>query len=212
MVMFRDRKHAGQELAQKLLEFEDRDVVVLGIPRGGVTVALEVARLLHGELGIIVARKIGAPGHDELGIGAVTADGSAWLDDDLVVQTGAKPEYLEREIANQVREARRREEAYDHRHRPRLKGRTVLVVDDGLATGVTVKAAIQAVRQAGAPKVIVAVPVAPREAIREIERLADAVVTVIAATDFHAVGEFYHDFRPVNDEAVRLALQQSQSA
>lgn len=209
-MMFHDRKQAGLELARELLDLGyGDDVVVLGIPRGGVVVAAEVAARLHCELGVIVARKVGAPGHKELGIGAVTADGSAWIDDDLVAQTGAGPGYLEREIANQVREARRREEAYDHRYRPTLAGRSIVIVDDGLATGSTVKAAVAAARTAGAAKVIVAVPVAPSVAIPELEAMADAVIALTTPADFHAVGQFYEDFRPVSDAEVRRVLQEA---
>jgi putative phosphoribosyl transferase len=205
-MIFRDREQAGTELANRLLEIGYQDVVVLGIPRGGVIVAAKVAAQLGCPLGIIVARKLGAPGHEELAIGAVTADGSVWLDDDLVAQTGAEEGYLEQEIAKQVDEARRREEVYDHRYRPPLEGRMVVIVDDGLATGSTVKAAVAAARSGGATSVTVAVPIAPSASMAELQRLADTVIALTTPHDFHAVGQFYQDFRPVNDEQVREAL------
>jgi putative phosphoribosyl transferase len=207
MMMFRNRKEAGKVLAEVLRKRGYQKPVVLGIPRGGVIIATEVARELDGDVGVAVARKLGAPGQPELGIGAVTADGTAWVDEHLAKMSGADRAYIEREVSAQVEEAKRREKVYDHRYQPALKGRTVLVVDDGLATGATARAALRAVRNAGASRVVLAVPVAPPHTVRELEDEADEVVAATVDEDFYAIGQFYLDFRPVSDDEVRQALE-----
>lgn len=206
MTLFRDRDDAGQRLAQALRPLLLDHPLVLGIPRGGVVVAAAVARELNGDLGVVVARKLRAPHQPELAIGAITSDGVAWINESLAVAAGADDRYLEQEKQFQAGEARRREEVFDGHRRPPAAGRTVLVVDDGLATGATALAAIRAMKAAGARRVILAVPVAPPESLERMREEADQVVCPFIEGDFYAIGQFYVDFRPVGDDEVRRCL------
>lgn len=206
MGIFRDRKDAGERLAAALRRYQPERPVVLGIPRGGVVVSAVVAKALDADHGVVVARKLGAPGQPELAIGAITANGVAFIDEALARMTGADERYLEQERARQMAEARRREEAFDSRHRPPVAGRTVIVVDDGVATGATAIAAIRSVKAQGAARVVFAVPVGPPHTIATLRREADEVVCLQEEPDFFAVGEFYQDFRPVEDEDVKAIL------
>lgn len=180
--------------------------MVLAIPRGGVPVAAEVAGLLNGELGTVVARKLGAPGQPELAIGAVTAAGTSFVDEDLARMVGASPQYIAEEIERQQQEAIRREKEYGGGGSD-LAGRDVVVVDDGIATGATAIAALRSVRNAGASRVILAVPVGPRTTIQAMRREADEVVCPRIEEDFFAVGQFYVDFRAPGDDEVRRLLR-----
>lgn len=204
--MFEDRDDAGRRLAEALAARGYEHPVVLGLPRGGVVVAGHVARRLGGPLGVVVARKLGAPGQEELAIGAVTADGVPWINEDLARATGATAEYLEAGIAGQTAEAKRREAAFDGTQRPPVAGRTVIIVDDGVATGATVLAAVRAMRAAGAGRVVVAVPVGPPATLNLLREEADEVVALREDEHFWAVGQFYRDFRPVQDADVRRVL------
>lgn len=206
MTPFRDRRDAGRRLAEALRQVAGERPVVLGIPRGGVPVAAEVARALEGVLGVVVARKLGAPGYPELAIGAITADGAAYINEEVARQVGASPSYLDGEKKRQRDEARRREDSFDGHRRPPLEGRTVVVVDDGLATGSTAIAAVRAMRQAGAARVILAVPVAPPESVRRLRNECDEVICPLITDDFYAVGQFYEDFRPTTDDEVKQLL------
>ena len=203
---FRDREDAGDQLAAVLRRRGFIAPVVLGIPRGGVPVAASVARALGGSLGVVVARKLGAPHQPELAIGAVTADGVTWINESLARETGAGPEYISRETEAQVREARRREDAFDGHRRPAVSGRPVILVDDGVATGATALAAARSLRAAGARPLIIAVPVAPPATIALLEQEADEVVVLLVEEDFWAIGQFYGDFSPVEDSRVRELL------
>jgi predicted phosphoribosyltransferase/predicted alpha/beta-hydrolase family hydrolase len=206
MKQFRDREDAGDQLAAVLRKRGFIAPVVLGIPRGGVPVAASVARALGGSLGVVVARKLGAPYQPELAIGAVTADGVTWINESVARETGAGPEYIRRETAAQVVEARRREEAFDGHRRPAVSGRAVILVDDGVATGATALAAARSLRAAGARPLVIAVPVAPPATIALLEQEADEVVCLRVEEDFWAIGEFYRDFSPVEDSRVRELL------
>lgn len=207
MRRYRDREDAGRQLAAALAQRGYQRPVVLGIPRGGVPVAAEVARALRGQLGVVVARKLRAPGQPELAIGAVTADGSAWINTQLARDTGADDRYLEREKAHQVAEARQREELFDGHRRPPVEGRVVIIVDDGLATGATARAAARSMRASGAERVVLAIPVAPPESIHEIAAEVDEVVCPRVEADFWAIGQFYDDFSQVPDEEVKAILR-----
>jgi putative phosphoribosyl transferase len=205
---FRDRQEAGRQLAARLLDYKGRDdVVVLGLPRGGVPVAFEVAQALHAPLDVLIVRKLGLPGHEELAMGAIASGGVRVLNSD-VVRTVRVPEHvIEAVAAREQAEIERREHFYRD-GRPGLDpaGRTVIVVDDGLATGSTMTAAIMALRDRGPDHVVVAVPVAPGATCREMSRLADRVVCLVQPEAFGAVGEWYEDFRPTSDADVKRLL------
>jgi len=211
-VIFADRAQAGGELADALARLEGSDVVVLAIPRGGVVVAEPVARRLSAPLDVVVPRKVGAPGNPELGLGAV-APGGRVLDERLVRELGVTPEYLEQEIAAQEGEIARRLEVF-RRGRPPVDvaGRTVVVVDDGVATGGTAVAACRWARAKGAGQVVLAVPVAPRQAIPTLDEEVDELVVLATPDPFYAVGQWYRDFEQVGDDEVAHILDRAAGA
>ena len=206
---FADRREAGQRLAEALAPLRGEPLIVLGIPRGGVVVAAEVARALDAALDVVVPRKVGAPGNPELGLGAV-APGVRVLDERLIRDLGVSQPYLEQEIAAQEREIERRTAAYrGDRPAVDLEGRTAIVVDDGVATGGTAVAALRWAKQAGAKRVILAVPVAPRQAMQGLSAEADDVVVLGTPEPFYAVGQWYDRFEQVSDQEVVRLLQGS---
>ncbi len=211
-MIFADRAQAGGELADALARLEGSDVVVLAIPRGGVVVAEPVARRLSAPLDVVVPRKVGAPGNPELGLGAV-APGVRVLDERLVRELGVTPEYLEQEIAAQEGEIARRLEVF-RRGRPPVDvaGRTVVVVDDGVATGGTAVAACRWARAKGAGQVVLAVPVAPRQAIPTLDEEVDELVVLATPDPFYAVGQWYRDFEQVGDDEVAHILDRAAGA
>ena len=179
------------------------DVVVLAIPRGGVVVANEVAHAIGAPLDLVITRKIGAPANPELAIGAVTQDGETIMDADLVDRLQVSSAYLEEETAKQAGEIARRMKSYRGIFRSsNLTGKIVVVVDDGIATGSTIKAAVISVRHRNAKEIIVAVPVAPPEVARELSKLADRVVCLETPAFFGAVGQFYSEFDQTDDKTV----------
>jgi len=211
-MLFRDRIDAGEQLAQRLSAYAGRaDVVVVGLPRGGVPVAAEVAKALHVPLDIMVVRKLGVPGHEELALGAI-APGDA-----VVVNPGIMAQLLEPEVAlheamvRETKELERREQEY-RVARPSidLSGKTALVVDDGLATGATMHAAVEALRRRGVMQCVVAVPVAAWGACVSFENAGIAVISVLVPEDFQAVGHHYEDFTQTADEEVLRVLLESQ--
>jgi predicted phosphoribosyltransferase len=200
---FADRREAGQRLAIALEHLRERRPHVLAAPRGGVVVGGEVARALDAPLDAVVARKLRAPGNPELAIGAVAEGSGVYLDE----RSGVSPEYIEREVAAQRLEIARRVQVYRQgRPLPDLRGRTVIVVDDGIATGATVIAALRAIREHAPAHMVVAVPVAPPESIARLAREADEVVCLAAPGAFYAVGQFYDSFAQVNDDEVNTVL------
>jgi putative phosphoribosyl transferase len=203
---FRDRVDAGARLAARLERYRGPNTLVLGIPRGGVVVAAEVARRLDADLDVIVARKLGAPGSEELALGAVTANGGRFLNEALIRELGVPERYLAQVTAAQMAEARRREERYRGARAPvPIEGRTVILVDDGLATGATMRAAVRSVRAQGPARLIVAVPVGSVEAVAALREEADEVVCLATPEPFWAVGLYYDHFAPTEDaEVVRL--------
>ncbi len=208
--MFLDRVDAGRQLAEALMDLRDSPdpIVVLAIPRGGVIVAREVARALCAPIDICLTHKIGAPGNPELALGAVADDGTTILDDFLIHSLQVPRQYIEAELAYWKIELERRAAIYRNgRARIVLKDRVAAVIDDGVATGSTLIAALRSTRAAGAKSIIAAVPVGPRDTIeRVLSREADRVVCLHAPYDFYAVGMFYRDFEQVTDEAVIEAI------
>jgi putative phosphoribosyl transferase len=205
---FRDRHDAGRLLAEKLRSQADRpDAIVLALPRGGVPVAYEVAQALHVPLDVFVVRKLGVPGHEELALGALATGGVRVLNDPVVRALRLSPQVIDAVTRREQQELERREREYrGNRPPPDLRGRTVILVDDGLATGATMNAAVQAVRRQGPSKVVVAVPVAAPEACADLRRVADEVVCAVAPQNFQAVGLWYADFAQTSDAEVRSLL------
>jgi predicted phosphoribosyltransferase len=207
-MLFRDRKDAGRRLARVLSEYAGRpDVLVLALPRGGVPVAFEIALALAAPLDVFLVRKLGAPGQEELAMGAIASGGVRVLDRDLVRQLGVSAAELGNVEAAERRELSRRERTY-RAGLPELvcRGRTLILVDDGVATGSTLKAAIAALRRLSPKSIVVAVPVGPPSTCRELATLADDVVCLETPEPFCAVGAFYDDFRPTTDAEVRGLL------
>ena len=202
---FRDRADAGERLGERLKGRELRAPLVLAIPRGGVTTGLALARGLNAELDVVLARKLRAPFQPEYALGAIAEDGQVTLNPDAVA-TGTSEKYMEEERRHQLGEIARRKKLF-RATRPAapIAGRSVIVTDDGIATGSTMIAALQSVRAQRPPELIMAVPVAPPERLERMRRLCDDVVCLLAPEDFSAVGQFYDEFDPVADtEVVRM--------
>lgn len=210
-MLFQDRRDAGRQLAPLLARYRDQDPVVLALPRGGVPVALPVAQALEAPLDVLVARKLGAPGHEELGIGAIAA-GATVLDHDAIRYLRVPEAYLARTIEREGLELTRREALYREGRPPvPVSGRTVIVVDDGLATGVTARAAVASLKSRQPARIIFAAPVCAHETAARLRREADDVVCVSCPEDFQAVGLWYRDFRPTEDAEVLECLRQPHS-
>jgi len=208
-MMFATRADAGRQLAESLEHLEGEDVVVLGVARGGVEVAAEISRVRGWSLDIVIPRKVGAPLNPELGLGAI-APGVRVLDDRMLRALGVSEGYLEEEIARQEEEIERRAHAYRGGRAPvDLGGKTAVVVDDGLATGGTAVAAVRWAKREGARRVVLAVPVAPREAIVKLSKEADEVVCLATPEPFYAVGQWYASFPQTSDEEVVELLDTS---
>ncbi len=206
-----DRRSAGRELAKALQGYGGRDdLLVLALPRGGVPVASEVARALEAPLDLLVVRKLGLPKYPELAMGAIAGGGVQVMNEQLVNYAGVSEEEVAAVVERERRELERRERAYrGDRPRPDIKGRCVILVDDGLATGATMSAAIEAVRRQGAKRIVVAVPVAPPEFLADLEPQVDDVVCPLQPQPFMSVGQWYRDFHQVSDAEVRGALERS---
>jgi putative phosphoribosyl transferase len=205
---YRDRAHAGQVLAGELFEYTGRDdLVVLGLARGGVPVAAEVATRLHAPLDAFLVRKLGAPGNPELAMGAIATGGVRVLNDTVVRGLNVSWDEIEATAAHEEEELARRESVYrEGRPPPDLRGKTVILVDDGLATGSSMRVAIEAVARQAPAGVVVAVPVGARQTCDELAAVADEVVCPLTPSSFYAVGEWYDDFAPPTDEAIRKLL------
>lgn len=211
--MFTNRESAGRQLAQKLNDFKGENAVVLAIPRGGVGVAAEIAKELDLPLGLIIPRKIGAPGNPELAIGAVAGEGDTFLNEGLIKTLGVTEDYLQSEILRQVAEIKRREEIYLQGHKqPDVHGKIAIVVDDGIATGSTAIAAVRAIKKQDPEKVVLAVPVTPSESKRLLEQEADELVVLDVPAEFYAVGQFYESFEQTTDEEVKELISDNRSA
>jgi len=212
-MLFKDRRDAGRQLAGRLTQYRDKaDVIVLGLPRGGVTVAAEIAQALRCPLDILIVRKIGFPGDPEFAVGAVSETGTVVFNESIVAGYRVSREYLEQEAARQKIEIARRLTLYrGGKGVPPLAGKTVILVDDGVATGATIKAAISTLKQENIARLVVALPVAAQEAERAIAPLADEWICLQLPPGFMSVGQYYSDFTQVEDEDVVAMLKTSGS-
>lgn len=209
---FPNRAEAGRRLAERLTAYRDReDAIVLGLPRGGVPVAYEVAQQLGLPLDVFVVRKLGVPGYEELAMGAIATGNVSVLNEDVMRALPDAEEILEMVRAREKIELQRRETSYrQDRPAPDLRERVVILVDDGLATGATMRAAAAALRKQGVAKIVVGVPVGAPETCREIESEVDEAICVAMPAFFHGVGQFYEDFSQTTDEEVRELLAKGQ--
>jgi predicted phosphoribosyltransferase len=207
--IFADRKAAGEQLAESLIEYKDRDALVLALPRGGVPVAFELAKALNAPLDVILVRKIGAPGQPELAAGAVVDGGSpeTVINEDVKDALGIEDSYIEEESARQLAEIERCRKLYiGDRSRPEIAGKTVIVVDDGIATGATVRAAVHAVRRRSPERLVLAVPVAPPDSVESLRGEVDELICLHTPTLFGAISLYYNEFHQLDDEEVASLL------
>ena len=211
MMQFRNRIEAGQQLAKKLAQYANRpDVLVLALPRGGVPVGYEVAQALNAPLDVFVVRKLGVPGHEELAMGAIASGGVRVLNGSVVDSLGILDETIDTVVTRELHELERRERAYrDDRPAPDVQGRTVILVDDGIATGSTMRAAVGALRQLEATRIVVATPTAALSTVREMRPDVDELVAVMTPADFAGVGQWYEDFSQTTDGEVRELLDKA---
>jgi putative phosphoribosyl transferase len=208
---FSNRRDAGAKLAEKLLPYAGRsDVVVLALPRGGVPVAYEVAVALRAPLDVFEVRKLGVPSHDELAMGAIASGGAYWLNNNVIDALNIPREAILRVVAQEQQELERREKVYrDNRPRPEVKGKIVLLIDDGLATGASMLAAIAALRRKEPERIVVAVPVAPPDTCAALRERADDVVCLLTPEPFGGVGVWYDNFAQLSDDDVCTLLKRA---
>jgi putative phosphoribosyl transferase len=207
-VWLQNRRDAGQKLAPLLKKYRAEQPIVLGIPRGGVIVAAEVAKALQAPLDILIVRKIGAPHNEEVAIGAVMPDGMAVLDTDMIAKLSIPDQYINRAIEEQTEEIKRRRHMYKgDKVMPSLESHTVILVDDGIATGYTIEAAVEGLRNQNPKAIILAAPVAPVEVVHRLRKITDEVVCLDTPEPFYAVGQFYQDFSQTSDKEVIEVLQ-----
>ena len=209
--LFRDRREAGRVLAERLKPIlPDKDILVRALPRGGAPGGLEVAQALHGDLDVFLVRKLGVPGHEELAMGAIASGGVRIVSEDVTAMLGIPDRVIATVAAAEEKELERRERLYrDARPSPNVQGRVVILVDDGLATGATMRAAAAALRTQGPEWLVVAVPVAPPETCQALRTVADDVVCALSPEPFVAVGAWYDDFTQISDDEVRALLQRA---
>jgi predicted phosphoribosyltransferase len=209
---FKNRKEAGKRLAKKVLEHQGKSLVVFAIPRGGVVTAYEIAKVLDAPLDIIIPRKIGTPQNKELAIGAVTEDGTTILNTRLVTMLGIPDSYIKSEKTNQIEEIKRRVKTYRGTRPPTdFKDKIVILVDDGIATGATVRAAIHSLRKGNPSFIVVAIPVGPPDTLQELKQEVDQLICLLSYEPFFAIGQFYEDFSQVPDSEVITLLKKTKS-
>ena len=213
-IRFADRREAGEQLARELRSYAERpDVLVLALPRGGVPVGAVIARELRAPLDVFIVRKLGLPGYEELAMGAIATGGVRALNADVVENLRVPPTVLEQVSARELEEVARRERAYrDGRPVPSVEGKTIILVDDGIATGSTMMAAIGSLRQLGAARIVVATPVIALSTYPQMKRAADEVAAVLISDEFGGVGGFYEDFTQTSDVEVRTLLSHAQAS
>ena len=209
MFLFVDRHDAGRKLAVLLAKYkDDASLLIIGLPRGGVVVAYEVARSLQKPFDVICPRKVGAPFNPELALGAVTETGEGYFNDHLIASLGVSKSYIEKESQKEQRVAKMRLELFRKGKDPlSFKDKTVIIIDDGLATGATMKAAIQSIKSQKPKKLVVAVPVSPPDTANEISQMCDEFIALSTPWQFQAVGQFYEDFGQTDDDEVVELLQ-----
>ena len=201
--MFLNRSDAGEKIATSLYKFKDEDVIVLAIPRGGLEIAYDTIKKFNFKWDLIIPRKIGAPHNKEFAIGAVSVDGSYFTNEDYVKKLNISQDYIEKEVTEQIDEIKRRMKEYRGKDTfPEVKDKTVIIIDDGIATGFTILAVIKAVKKKLAKKIILAIPVGPRETIEEFKEIVDEVICLYIPDKFYAVGSYYVDFKQVEDVEV----------
>lgn len=213
MDRYTDRLHAGKVLAEHLQEYQDRDdVIVLALPRGGVPVGYEIAKTLHAPLDVFIVRKLGVPGHSELAMGALATGGACVFNESIIRDLGIPPYAIDSVIDEEKKELARRETVYRcDKPFPDLKNKIVILVDDGIATGASIKAAIKALEQLQPKSVVVAVPVADETICNEIAVTVDQIICPLQPTNLQAVGLWYHDFSQTEDEEVHEYLRAAES-
>lgn len=211
MSLFKDRRDAGRQLAQKLSSYADRsDVIVLALPRGGVPVAYEVARALNAPMDIFLVRKLGVPGHEELAFGAIASGGVRVLNNDVVWGLNVSDEAIDAVAQRELKELERRERAYRGDHPAQdIRDRIAILVDDGLATGASMRAAIDGVRAKDPAKIVVAVPTGAPETCEAFKSIVDEIICAETPKPFYGVGMWYQDFSQTTDEEVRILLEQT---
>ena len=209
-MLFADRQEAGERLADKLLHFKGKNPLVLAVPRGGLTVAEPVLEKTGGDLDLIITRKIGAPYQPELAIGAVTGDGFVMLNADILSRVSADKKYIEKAVAKEVEEIKRRLKAYrGERPAPALDNRIVILIDDGVATGYTLLAALRSLQEKKPGRLVLAVPVGPPDTFKKLQQEVDELVYIEAPANFAAVGQFYRLFDQVSDAEVSAVLKRA---
>jgi putative phosphoribosyl transferase len=213
-MIYRDRSDAGKKLATKLSAYKDRDdVLVLALPRGGVPVAFEVAQALDAPLDVFLVRKLGVPGHEELAMGAIATGGVRVLNEEVVDYLQIPDRVIDSIAATELKELKRRAVAYrGNRREPEVKGKTVILIDDGLATGSTIRAAAQALRQQQPARIVVAVPVSAPQTCDEYQIGVDEIICAATPEPFWGVGLWYHDFSQTTDEEVRDLLERARKS
>lgn len=211
MDKYLNRSEAGKILAKELKHYANRnDVIILALPRGGVPVAYEVAIALHAPLDVFIVRKLGVPGHKELALGALAIGGVTVFNDEIIRDLSISQEAIQKVIETEQEELERRESAYRGDHRfPELKGKTTVLIDDGIATGATMRAAIKALYAFDSKSVVVAIPVADNSLCEKLKLLVDEFICPLRPTQFYAVGAWYEDFSQTEDEEVRFLLEKA---
>ncbi len=201
--MFEDRKDAGKKLAGKLERFKDDNPIVLAIPRGGIVTAYETIKKFGFEWDLIIPRKIGAPHNKEIAIGAISVDGTRLLNQEFIDFLDIPHEYIEREVFEQTKEIKRRLVKYKgNESYPDVKNKIVIIIDDGIATGFTIQAAIESIRKHEPKKIVLAIPVAPKDTITQLEKIVDEIICLYIPNEFYAVGLHYKNFQQTTDDEV----------